>query len=74
MLSCRAIYKNNNNKFNNEWNEVDLTWYDAPSDAPYDFEYVDEEDNTTYGAWTEHLIRFYKWIFEYYSKGYSLSL
>ncbi|MBT2640064.1 hypothetical protein J7I80_14640 [Bacillus sp. ISL-41] len=74
MLSFRAVFKNNNEKFNTEWNEVDLTWYDDPSDDPFDFEYVDEEDNTTYVAWTEHLIRFHNWVFEYYSKGYSLLL
>jgi hypothetical protein len=74
MLSFRAIFRNhkrNNEKSNNEFYEVDLTWYDDPSDDPYDFEFLNEEDNT-YEAWTEHLNRYHNWLLKYYSDGYSL--
>ncbi|MGG0720153.1 hypothetical protein ABE096_21610 [Robertmurraya massiliosenegalensis] len=74
MLSFRAVFRNhkiNNEKCNNEFYEVDLTWYDDPSDDPYEFEFPIEEDNA-YVAWTEHLIRYHDWLLKYYSDGYSL--
>lgn len=74
MLSFRAVFRNNkrnNEKCNNNFYEVDLTWYDDPSDDPYEFEFPNEEDNT-YEAWTEHLIRYHDWLLKYYSNGYSL--
>lgn len=71
MLSFRTVFKNNNVKVNSEFKELDLAWYDKPLDDPYEFEYVDKENNKLV-AWTEHLIQFHKWLLDYYSQGYSL--
>ncbi|WP_188453339.1 hypothetical protein [Virgibacillus oceani] len=72
MLSFRAVF--NNHKNNCVWDELDefdLTWYDDPSDAPFELNYFEEGSNSLV-AWTEHLIRFHDWILENYSKGYTL--
>ncbi|WP_312099388.1 hypothetical protein [Niallia sp.] len=72
MLSFRIVFKSYDRKAENEWSELDITWYDKPTDAPYDYGIYNEEDNS-FEAWTEHLIRFHDWILEGYTKGYSLS-
>ncbi|WP_088053035.1 hypothetical protein [Virgibacillus dakarensis] len=69
MLSFRAVFTMEEEK--NNYNRVDVTWYDCPIDEPFNYEYFENESNS-YIAWTEDLINFHRWIFKYFYQGYVL--
>lgn len=39
MLSFRAVFTMEEEK--NNYNRVDVTWYDCPIDEPFNYEYLD---------------------------------
>ncbi|MFD2655502.1 hypothetical protein [Gracilibacillus thailandensis] len=71
MLSFRAIFTMEDEEEKNNYNRVDVTWYDRPIDEPFNYEYFELESNS-YIAWTEDHINFHRWIFKYFYQGYVL--